>query len=165
MARGEDAALLAAQESGDTGGVVTPTGRLSIARRIEPDRPRLPFSPGQLARVDEAIALSTRTTGLEFAVYVGGLGEDSRAQAEDMHATLGARAAEGVLIAVSPGERKFEIVTGDEAYRRIPDRSCQLAAMSMVASFKEDELIDGLIGGLRMLSDAAGTRAEARSAH
>ncbi|GAA0524046.1 DUF5130 family protein [Saccharopolyspora thermophila] len=142
------------------------TGRLSIARRVEPDRPRLPFSPSQLARLDEALTLSSRSTGLEFAIYLGDLGEDTRRQAEELHASLGARAAEGVLIAVSPGQRTFEIVTGEEAFRRIPDRSCQLAAMSMVASFKEGELIEGLIGALRMLADTAGTSyAASRAAH
>jgi uncharacterized membrane protein YgcG len=142
------------------------TGRLSVARHVEPDRPRLPFSHSQLARLDEALTLSSRSTGLEFAIYLGDLGEDTRARAEELHASLGPRASEGVLIAVSPGQRKFEIVTGEEAFRRIPDRSCQLAAMSMVASFKEGELVDGIISGLRMLADAAGTSyAESRAHH
>jgi uncharacterized membrane protein YgcG len=139
------------------GEALMPTGRMSIARRVEPDRPRLPFTPGQLARLDEAMTVASRSTGLEFAVYLGDLGEDTRKQAEEHHAELGGLASEGVLLAVSPGQRKFEIVTGEEAHRRIPDRSCQLAAMSMVASFKEDDLIDGMISGIRMLADAAGT--------
>nr|WP_228046427.1 DUF5130 family protein [Saccharopolyspora sp. HNM0983] len=136
---------------------MTATGRLSVARRIEPDRPRLPFSPGQLAQLDEALTVSTRSTGLEFAVYLGDLGEESRERAEQLHAGLGARAAGGVLIAVSPGQQVFEIITGEQAHQRIPDRSCQLAAMSMVASFREGELLEGVISGLRMLSDAAGS--------
>lgn len=142
------------------------TGRLSVARHVEPDRPRLPFGPGQLARLDEALALSSRSTGLEFAIYLGDLGADTRKQAEELHANLGAIASDAVLIAVSPGQQKFEILTGEEAHRRIPDRSCQLAAMSMVASFKEGELIDGLIGALRMLADTAGTSyQQSRSRH
>lgn len=144
-----------------TGEVRTATGRLSIARRVGPERPRLPFTPGQLARIDEALSLSSRSTGLEFAIYLGGLGEDTRAYAGELHANLGARAADGVLLAVSPQQRQVEIVTGEESKRRIPDRSCQLALMSMVASFKEGELLEGLISGLRMLSDAAGHRRSA----
>lgn len=140
------------------GEVVMDSGRLSVARRVEPDRPRLPFSPAQLARVDEALALSTRSTGLEFAIYLGDLGEQSHEQAVELHAALGDRAASGILIAVSPGERKAEVVTGREAQRRVPDRSCQLAMMSMVASFKENEILEGLVEALRMLSDTAGTR-------
>ncbi|MBB5153088.1 DUF5130 family protein [Saccharopolyspora phatthalungensis] len=166
MATGEIAGRPAA-DPGELaiGEAMMATGRLSVARHVEPDRPRLPFSPGQLARLDEALTLSTRSTGLEFAIYLGDLGEDTRKQAEDLHAGLGPKAPEGVLIAVSPGQRKFEIVTGEEAHRRIPDRSCQLAAMSMVASFKEGELIDGIIGALRMLADAAGTSYPESRAH
>ncbi|MCI2416226.1 DUF5130 domain-containing protein [Saccharopolyspora sp. K220] len=167
MAAGEIAGRSAADARElSAGEAMMATGRLSIARRVEPDRPRLPFSPGQLARLDEALTLTSRSTGLEFAIYLGDLGEDTRKQAEELHANLGPRATEGVLIAVSPGQRKFEIVTGDEAYRRIPDRSCQLAAMSMVASFKEGELIAGLVGALRMLADAAGNSyQESRAQH
>lgn len=163
MATGEKAPV-EDREPG-VGEALMPTGRMSIARRIEPDRPRLPFSPGQLARLDEAMSLASRSTGLEFAVYLGDLGEDTRKQAEELHATLGASASEGVLFAVSPGQRKFEIVTGEEAHRRIPDRPCQLAAMSMVASFKEDDLIDGMISGIGMLADAAGTSFKPQTHH
>ncbi|SDQ77017.1 DUF5130 family protein [Actinopolyspora saharensis] len=141
----------------EPGHALTAGGRLSIARRIEPERPKLPFSPGQLARLDEALTLSTRTTGLEFAIYLGDLGEDTRERAEQVHADLGERAPHGVLIAVSPAQRKVEIVTGEHSYRRVPDRSCNLAVMNMVASFKEGDLIEGLVSALRMLSDAAGT--------
>ncbi|MEV0701556.1 DUF5130 family protein [Saccharopolyspora sp. NPDC050389] len=167
MATGEIAER-SAVEAGElgVGEAMMATGRLSVARHVEPDRPRLPFGPGQLSRLDEALTLSSRSTGLEFAIYLGDLGEDTREQAEALHSNLGSNAAEGVLVAVSPGQQKFEIVTGEEAHRRIPDRSCQLAAMSMVASFKEGELIDGLIGALRMLADAAGTSyQESRARH
>ncbi|MHA6802755.1 DUF5130 family protein [Salinifilum ghardaiensis] len=143
-----------------SGEAVMDAGRLSIARRVEPDAYRLPFSPTQLERIDEALVLSSRSTGLEFAIYLGGLGEDSRARAEELHAGLGEYASPGVLIAVSPGQRTFEIVTGEEAHRRITDRSCQLAAMSMMASFQEGELTEGLVSGLRMLADAAGQRSD-----
>ncbi|QUH00540.1 DUF5130 family protein [Saccharopolyspora erythraea] len=157
MATGEIARSSEAPDLG-AGEALMATGRLSIARKVEPERPKLPFSTTQLSRLDEALTLSSRTTGLEFAIYIGDLGEDTRATAEELHAGLGGRAQDGVLLAVSPGQRKFEVVTGEEAHRRIPDRSCQLAAMSMVASFREGELVEGLISGLRMLADTAGTK-------
>lgn len=159
MANGEIAEAAGhGAEDLEAGEVLTQTGRLSIARRVQPERPKLPFSPGQLARLDEALTLATRSTGLEFAIYLGDLGEDTRERAEQLHANLGARAGEGVLLAVSPGQRQVEIVTGEESHRRVTDRSCNLAVMSMVASFKEGDLVGGLISGLRMLSDAAGVR-------
>ena len=43
----------------------------------------------QLARLDEALTLSARTTGLGFSVYLGDLGEDTRATAESLHAESG----------------------------------------------------------------------------
>jgi hypothetical protein len=135
---------------------VTSSGRLSIAQVRQPAKPGLPFTPVQLARLDEALTLSSRSTGLNFSVYLGDLGEDTRATAESLHATPGDGAAESVLIAVSPGQRKVEIVTGEESARRLPDRACNLAVMSMVASFKEGDLIGGLVSALRMLSDQAG---------
>ena len=135
---------------------VTASGRISIARVRQPARPELPFSPVQLARLDEALTLSSRVTGLNFGVYLGDLGEDTRATAESLHTTHGPAASESVLIAVSPGQRRVEIVTGEEAARRLPDRACNLAVMSMVASFKEGDLIGGLVSALRMLSDQAG---------
>jgi hypothetical protein len=50
------------------------------------------------------------------------------------------------------------VLTGPEARVRLPDRSAKLAVMSMVASFKEGDLLGGLLSGLRMLADQAGGR-------
>lgn len=137
---------------------VMPAGRVSIARVIKPLPPVVPFTPVQLSRLDEALVLSSRSTGLEFSIYLGELGEDTRERAEALHASMGARAAsDAVLIAVSPGQRIVEIVTGEESHRRLSDRSCKLAVMSMVASFKESDIIGGLVSGLRMLTDQAGS--------
>ncbi|QGK69175.1 DUF5130 family protein [Allosaccharopolyspora coralli] len=158
MATGDIATQAETDRDLDVGEARTPTGRLSVARRVERSQRPSPFRPGELARLDEALTLSSRSTGLEFAVYLGDLGEQTREQAESVHGALGARAADGVLIAVSPAQRVVEIVTGEESQRRVPDRSCQLAVMSMVASFKENEYVDGLTSALRMLSDAAGDR-------
>ena len=140
------------------GAVVTASGRVSVAKEYEPAKAELPFSPVQLARLDEALTLSARTTGLGFSIYLGDLGDDTRATAEQLHAESGENAPSAVLIAVSPGQRKVEVVTGAESTRRLPDRACNLAVMSMVASFKEGDLIGGLVSGLRMLTDQAGTK-------
>ncbi len=135
---------------------VTASGRLSVAQERHPEPSGLPFTTVQLTRLDEALTLSSRATGLGFSVYLGELGADPRDRAEELHAGIGAQSAESVLIAVSPGERKVEVVTGVEASRRLPDRGCNLAVMSMVASFKEGDLVGGLVSALRMLADQAG---------
>jgi uncharacterized protein DUF5130 len=157
LVRASDQELVEDPEHGHAA-VITASGRVSVARVRQPVRPELPFTPVQLARLDEALTLSSRATGLNFSVYLGDLGGDTRATAESLHAGTAARASETVLIAVSPGQRKVEIVTGDEASRRLADRACNLAVMSMVASFKEGDITGGLVSALRMLSDQAGRR-------
>lgn len=155
---GEPGDIVAEDVEHGYGAVVTASGRVSEAREYHPAKPDLPFSPVQLARLDEALTLSARTTGLGFSVYLGELGADTRETAESMHAESGDDASSAVLIAVSPGQRRVEIVTGADSSRRLPDRACNLAVMSMVASFKEGDLIGGLVSGLRMLTDQAGTK-------
>ncbi|MFI9815470.1 DUF5130 family protein [Saccharothrix variisporea] len=138
------------------GAVVTNSGRVSAAKMYEPHPPSLPFTPVQLASLDEALTLASRTTGLDFSVYLGELGSDTRARAEELHSTT-PRPSHAVLVAVSPGERAVEIVTGEESHRRLADRGAKLAVMSMVASFKEGDIAGGLLSGLRMLTDQAGS--------
>nr|WP_219632743.1 DUF5130 family protein [Haloechinothrix aidingensis] len=138
------------------GSVVTASGRVSVAREYQQTAPSGPFKPWQLARIDEALTLSSRDTGLDFSVYLGELGEDSRAGAERLFDRIGEREHVSVLIAISPGERVVEIVTGEIATSRLSQRALKLAVMSMVASFKEGDLCRGIVTGLRMLADQAG---------
>ena len=132
------------------GEAITNSGRVSAAKMYEPATPSGPFNTRQLARLDEALTFASRETGLDFSLYLGELGEDSRSAAEKLHATT-TDPANSVLIAVSPGKT---------AYQRLPDRGAKLAVASMVASFKEGDLVRGLVNGLanalRMLSDQAG---------
>jgi uncharacterized protein DUF5130 len=136
------------------------TGELTS---FEPVRERLPkvevpapFSARQLSRIDEALTMASRETGIYFSVYVGALDVPVRGHAERLHADLGAIAPYAVLLAVSPGQRQLEIVTGTVSGLRLPDRACALAALSMTASFGAGDLAGGIVNGLRMLSDQAG---------
>jgi hypothetical protein len=136
--------------------VATASGRISEAADVHSEDSRTPFSSSQLSRLDEALTLACRETGLLFTLWIGALGTRSRERAEELHASLGDRAAEAVVVAVSPGERVVEVVTGAESSRRIDDRAAKLAVMSMVASFKESDLVGGMVEGLTMLADQAG---------
>jgi hypothetical protein len=118
-------------------------------------RPPSPFSPRQLARLDEALTLASRETGVEFSVYVGALDEPTRQHAERLFTRLHPNA---VLLAVSPGQRVLHIVTGDASARRLPNRACALAVLSMEAAFTVGDLVGGIVNGLRMLSDQVGRR-------
>src|SRR5690349_6956003 len=96
-------------------------------------RNRQPFTARQLWRLDEALTLSSLETGLTFTVYVGTLDDPTHEHAERLHARLGQAAPNAVLIAVSPGQRTLDIVTGERSAKRLPDRSLALAALSMRA--------------------------------
>ena len=140
------------------GSVVTSSGRISSAEVFtEPDLSGLPFTPVQLSRLDEALTLASRDSGLRFSVYLGELGPRPTDTAQRLHGQMEGT-DESVLVAVSPEQRVVEVVTGSEARVRLPDRGAKLAVMSMVASFKEGDLLGGLLSGLRMLADQAGSR-------
>lgn len=144
------------------GAVVTASGRVSAAETYtEPSPSEHPFSPVELSRLDEALTLASRETGLRFSIYLGDLGDAPRAKADELLSALEG-ASEAVLVAVSPGQRVVEVITGPEARVRLPDRGAKLAVMSMVASFKESDLLGGLLSGLRMLADQAGGRRRTR---
>ncbi|MEU2350085.1 DUF5130 family protein [Modestobacter sp. NPDC049651] len=115
-----------------------------------------PFSYADLARLDEALTMSSKETGLWFTLYLGDLGSDTRATAEGLHARSGADTTHAVLVALSPGQRVLEIVTGSAAARRLPDRACALAVLSMTTRLAHGDLAGAIVHGLRQLSDSAG---------
>ena len=120
------------------------------------DQPDRVFSYRELARLDEALTMSSRETGLFFNLFIGDLGKRTRARAEELHATSKADPSDSVLLAVSPGQRVVEVVTGAASGRRLPDRACALAVLSMTSSFAAGDLVGGIVNGLRQLSDQAG---------
>lgn len=114
-----------------------------------------PFNGGQLVRLDEALRAADEQSGLAFSVYVGALdGDDHRRAADALHDRM-ENPDVGVLLAVSPNQRVVEIVTGPIAAKKLPDRVCALAALSMTAAFSGGDLAGGIVTGLRMLSDQA----------
>jgi Domain of unknown function (DUF5130) len=132
---------------------------LDAARDVGPTDPAglpRPFNARQLSRLDEALTLASRETGLLFSLYVGGL-DSGRASAEKLISRLDIPETGAVLLAVSPGQRELHIVTSSVAARRLPNRVCALAALGMRAAFSGGDLTGGLVTGLRMLADAAGT--------
>ena len=112
-----------------------------------------PFTVRQLARLDEALTLSSSETGLTFSLYVGEFKPPTRAHAEALFEQL---TDASCLVAVSPGQRVLHIVTGPESAKRLPNRACALAALAMRASFANGDLTGGIVTGLRMLADSAG---------
>ncbi|MGH6657980.1 MAG: DUF5130 family protein [Actinocrinis sp.] len=100
---------------------------------------------GQIRR---AVTIAEKRTDLNWSVFIGALGADSRAQAEARHAELGPAAAKSVLIAVDPSTHRLEIVTGSHARTLIDDRSSALAAASMTSTFAVRDLDGGIARGI-----------------
>jgi hypothetical protein len=139
----------------------TATRETAPARTDEAAVDRI-FSYRELARLDDALTMSSRETGLRFTLYIGDLGARTRMRAEELFEQSGGDLAESVLIAVSPGQKVVEVVTGAAAARRVPDRACALAVLSMTSSFGAGDLVGGIVNGLRQLSDQAGHPAALR---
>jgi hypothetical protein len=116
-----------------------------------------PFSTRQLLRLDEALRVADQVTGLHFSIYLGPLEDPSRETAAKLHAQT-RHPQRSVLIAVSPDQRKLEIITGADARRRITDRDAKLAGLSMAASFGGGDLAGGLMIGIDQLASHAGRR-------
>ena len=114
-----------------------------------------PFTTRQLLRLDEALRMADEQTGLTFSVYLGDLEEPVRQHAERLHKQLDG-ADRAVLVAVSPNQRVLEIVTGNEARKRVSDRDAKLAALSMAAAFAGGDLAGGVLSGLDQLASHAG---------
>jgi uncharacterized membrane protein YgcG len=114
-----------------------------------------PFGGSQLVRLDEALRAADQQAELTFSVYVGDLnGDEPRLVADALHDRLPAPDS-SVLLAVSPNQRVVEIVTGPLAAKKLPDRVCALAALSMTSAFSGGDLAGGIVTGLRMLADQA----------
>jgi hypothetical protein len=114
------------------------------------------FTRDQVGELERVVETARAETGLTFWLYVGGADGDIRDAAEKLHAGLGAGAPASVLVMVSPGDRLLEVVTGEAAARRLSDRACALAALSMTTAFAGGDLVGGLVTGVRMLAEAAG---------
>jgi len=113
------------------------------------------FTARQQDDVVRAIRLARKQSALPVSVYVGALEGDTRAMAQKLHAALGDEATRMVLVAVDPGARRLEIVTGAELRRRLDDRAASLAAMTMTSAFQAGDLSGGISSGVLALAEHA----------
>lgn len=140
------------------GSVVTASGRVSAVHKVgDPYTEDLPFTVDELVTLDDTLIDATRATKVRFNVYVGPLGEDPAAGAEVLFPGT-PEAARSVLIAVSPNQRVVEIRAGKDVEDRVTDRVAQLGVTAAVSSFKDKDLIDGLVSAIRVMSAAIVTR-------
>lgn len=110
-----------------------------------------PFREHQRRAVERARDAAREQHGLEVDVYVGRLGAtDPRAAATRLLS-----GPDRVLVALDPGARRVEVVTGDAARDRVADRDVALAVLTMTSSFAVGDLAGGLAHGIRMLGERA----------
>lgn len=135
------------------GSVLTASGRVSSVHRIGEPYDDLPFTVDELVALDDAMTDATRATKVRFNAYIGPLGDDPAAGAEELFPTT-PEAERSVLIAVSPNQRAVEIRAGRAVADRVTDRVAQLGVTAAVSSFGEADLVDGLISAIRVMSAA-----------
>jgi hypothetical protein len=122
---------------------------------VEPGRGDGPFTPGQLHRLDRSLTAADHRTGLRFSVYIGELRAPTHRAVLGLLDGMGSDARRSVVVAVSPEQRVVEVVTGTDAKRYLPDRTCGLAVASMVSAFAQGDLIGGLVSGVDLMRDQA----------
>jgi len=114
-------------------------------------RPGDGLTEAQRARLAQSVAATERATGLNVVLHVGRL-DGGRTGAERMLAACD-ESATSVVVAVDPGVRALEIVTGRTAAVMLDDRTCALAALAMTSSFSAGDLVGGIRNGLQVLAD------------
>jgi hypothetical protein len=133
------------------GFAVTNSGRISGVTEPGDLSVHYPFSVKDLVVLDDALKYGSRGSKARFAVYLGDLGEDTAATARDILAKV-PTPDNAVLLAVSPNQKAIEVVYGAEVKGRGIEEAAPLGVSAAAASFKEGNLIDGLISAVRVLS-------------
>lgn len=156
MAIGDQAVFVPVQqETLPLGFVVTSSGRVSGVAHPGTEDPvdQSPFSMEDRVRMDHALTEATRRTGILWTIYIGEISGHPADAAREMLSTL-PDPSRSVLIAVSPNEKQIEILGGDAIGNRFNDRVAQLGVSAALASFKQQDLIDGLVSAVRVMSAA-----------
>lgn len=154
MASGEVAVTghRAAVEHADLprGFVVTTSGRISGVTEPGTLSVDYPFPTKDLVILDDALKYSSRASKARFAIYIGDLGADTAATARQILAKV-PTPDNAVLLAVSPDQHAIEVVYGTGVKGRGIEEAAPLGVSAAAASFKEGNLIDGLISAVRVM--------------
>lgn len=113
-----------------------------------------PLTPADHLRLERAVAVAERFSGLSFSIFVGLSEDDARLYAERLHAGL-PDPDRSVLVMCDPALQALEIVTGAGTRRVLDDFDCRLAAASMQTSFAAGDIVGGLATGVQQLGQSA----------
>ncbi|HXA11561.1 MAG TPA: DUF5130 family protein, partial [Mycobacterium sp.] len=104
-----------------------------------------------LVTLDDALTYGTRASKARMAVCIGDLGPDPAARAREVLAQV-PTPNDAVLLAVSPDQHAIEVVYGQGVRGRGAESAAPLGVSAAAAAFKEGNLIDGLVSGVRVVS-------------
>ncbi|WP_460725207.1 DUF5130 domain-containing protein [Nocardia heshunensis] len=137
------------------GWAVTVSGRVSGVHEAGDIFADVPFTDRERLLMDNALTDATRATKVRFNIFIGDLGADSGAGVDALFPST-PEAARSVLIAVDPNTSSVEVRSGRDVAERANDRVCQLGATAATSSFRQGELIDGLVSAVRVMAAAIG---------
>lgn len=133
------------------GFVITSSGRISGVTQPGDASLHYPFPTIDLVTLDDALTYGTRASKARLAVYIGDLGDDTAARAREILADV-PTPNDAVLLAVSPNQRAIEVVYGESVKGRGAESAAPLGVAAAAASFKDGNLMDGLISAVRVIS-------------
>lgn len=110
----------------------------------------------QRRRIERAVQEAERTTGLQFCVYLGHTGEDSRAHAETLFTEAGLHTRPAILVLVAPPQRRVEIVTAPAVRQWADDDACARVIDEMTTRFAAGDLTGGVVAGIDSLARIVG---------
>ncbi|MGQ4596478.1 DUF5130 family protein [Nocardia sp. R6R-6] len=137
------------------GYAITSSGRVSGVHEAGDVFKEAPFSDHERLTMDNVLTEATRATKVRFNVYIGDLGADPAAGADAIFPET-PEAARSVLIAVSPDAKAIEVRSGRDVADRANDRVCRLGVTAALSSFRQGQLIDGLVSAVRVMAAAIG---------
>ncbi len=149
MARGDVATIEPAELP--KGWVVTTSGRISGVTEPGEASVHYPFPIKDVVILDDALTYGSRASEARFAIYIGDLGSDTAARAREILAKV-PTPDNAVLIAVSPDQCAIEVVYGSQVRGRGAESAAPLGVAAAASAFEQDELIDGLVSAIRVLS-------------
>ncbi|MCT7660498.1 DUF5130 domain-containing protein [Mycobacterium deserti] len=132
------------------GFVVTASGRISGVTEPGTVSVDYPFPVKDLVVLDDALKYGSRAAKARFAVYIGDLGADTAATARQILRQV-PTPDNAVLLAVSPDQHAIEVVYGMKVKGRGIEEAAPLGVSAAAASFKEGNLMDGLISAVRVM--------------
>ena len=157
MASGEIAPVTRGELELPYGWALTTSGRLSGVTEPGELSVQYPFPAKDLVVLDDALKYGSRAAKARFAIYLGDLGADPAARAREILAKV-ATPANAVLLAVSPDQHAIEVVYGSDVKGRGIEETAPLGVSAAAASFKEGNLLDGLVSAIRVLSAGVAPR-------